>query len=134
LYGNQNKGTLFNRSQRVNHVLQQLSTPPPFALARVGSAATSLLIDWLRSGEAGFLGDHLSSSSLFYRYDRHPSRDRPSPPSKEGPSRQYNQASQLLVQCLKQGTVSDAVRQEIEETLLLPLAELQHRQPKIYGK
>jgi hypothetical protein len=48
--------------------------------------------------------------------------------------RQYNQASQLLVQCLKQGTVSDAVRQEIEETLLLPLAELQHRQPKIYGK
>jgi hypothetical protein len=38
------------------------------------------------------------------------------------------------VQCLKQGTVSDAVRQEIEETLLLPLAELQHRQPKIYGK
>jgi predicted NACHT family NTPase len=37
---------------------------------------------------------------------------------------QYDQANQLLVECLKQSTVSAAVRQEIEATLLLPLSAL----------
>jgi hypothetical protein len=40
--------------------------------------------------------------------------------------RKYYDANKLLVDCLNSGcNVSPAVRQEIEETLLLPIANLQ---------
>ena len=40
---------------------------------------------------------------------------------------QYLAANQLLVECLKRSDVSRAVRQEIEDTLLLPLAALESK-------
>jgi hypothetical protein len=41
---------------------------------------------------------------------------------------QYYDANKLLVDCLNSGcVVSDRVREEIEETLLLPIAEIQNR-------
>ncbi|MEG4058343.1 MULTISPECIES: NACHT C-terminal helical domain 2-containing protein [unclassified Microcoleus] len=45
--------------------------------------------------------------------------------------RKYYDANKLLVECLNSGcNVSPAVRQEIEETLLLPIANLQKTDDK----
>lgn len=47
----------------------------------------------------------------------------------------YYDANKFLVELMKiQRAVSDHVRTELEDTLLLPMEELQHRQPGIYGK
>jgi hypothetical protein len=41
---------------------------------------------------------------------------------------QYYDANELLVACLNSGClVSNRVREEIEETLLLPIAEIENR-------
>ncbi len=48
--------------------------------------------------------------------------------------RRYYEANKFLVDLMKiEGAVSDTVRAEIEDTLLLPWDELQRRQPEIYG-
>lgn len=45
----------------------------------------------------------------------------------------YHDANKFLVELLKEpGAVSDAVRQEIEDNLLLPIAELKRRLPDLY--
>jgi len=48
--------------------------------------------------------------------------------------RQYYDANKFLVELLKQkGAVSESVRQEIEDNLLLPIAELKRRSPDQYS-
>jgi hypothetical protein len=44
---------------------------------------------------------------------------------------QYYNANKLLMECLNISEVSPEVRQEIEDTLLLPIAELEKRQQRI---
>jgi len=47
----------------------------------------------------------------------------------------YHDANKFLVDLMKiEGVVSDTVRAEIEDTLLLPWDELQRRQPDVYGQ
>jgi hypothetical protein len=47
----------------------------------------------------------------------------------------YYDANKFLVDLMKiEGAVSDTVRTEVEDTLLLPWEELQRRQPEIYGQ
>jgi predicted NACHT family NTPase len=47
----------------------------------------------------------------------------------------YYDANKFLVELLQQpGAVSDTLRQEIEDNLLLPIATLQERQPEMYGE
>ena len=44
----------------------------------------------------------------------------------------YHDANKALVDLMKNCNVSEEVRQEIEDTLLLPIATLQERQPELY--
>ncbi|BAY49832.1 hypothetical protein SAMD00079811_74610 [Scytonema sp. HK-05] len=44
---------------------------------------------------------------------------------------QYYDANELLVKCLNNSEVSHEVRQEIEDTLLLPIAEIEKRQQRV---
>jgi len=47
----------------------------------------------------------------------------------------YYDANRFLVKLMKvEGAVSEDVREEIEDTLLLPWEELQRRQPDVYGQ
>ncbi|MBW4538532.1 MAG: NACHT domain-containing protein [Myxacorys chilensis ATA2-1-KO14] len=55
--------------------------------------------------------------------------------SQEQALQSYHDANKFLVELLKEpGAVSDMVRQEIEDNLLLPIATLRQRQPEIYEK
>ena len=55
-------------------------------------------------------------------------------PAQKQALQQYYDVNKFLVELLKlDGAVSESVRQEIEDNLLLPIAELKRRSPDLYS-